>query len=78
MLPGLHPDDEAAAMLDIPRKREAALQQRMDAFVRLHNFMWASKLLPIRDWGKGRGLGGMGASGKWGRLNKNKLFGAEW
>lgn len=34
-------------------KSKAYLQ---DAFVRLHKFMWAAKLLPIVEWGKGRGL----------------------
>jgi SAM-dependent methyltransferase len=27
-----------------------------DAFVRLHNFLFAAKLLPLVEWGKGRGI----------------------
>lgn len=34
-------------------KSKALLQ---DAFVRLHNFLFARGLLPLPDWGKGRGL----------------------
>ena len=34
-------------------KSKAYLQ---DAFVRIHNFLFAARLLPIVDWGKGRGI----------------------